>query len=315
MKIPKLKTKDLLTITDLDKNEIISLYRLTEELKKDLKKGVHHDLLQKKTLAMIFEKSSTRTRVSFETGMAQLGGHALFLSGNDIHTGRGESLSDTAQVLSRYVDGIMIRTFSHEKAISLAENSNIPVMNGLTDSFHPCQALTDYFTIYEREKEMSNTRLVYIGDGNNVSNSLILGAAILGINISVASPEGYSPSQDVVDEALKHASKSGADITITTDINTAVKEADYLYTDVWTSMGQEEESEKRKNDFAGYKITMDLVKKAHEGCKVMHCLPAHRGEEIDADVMESDSSIIFDQAENRMHVQKAIMCALMSHPE
>jgi ornithine carbamoyltransferase len=312
MKIPKLKTKDLLTITELDKNEIISIYRLTGQLKKDLKKGIHHNLLQKKTLAMIFEKSSTRTRVSFETGIIQLGGYALFLSGNDIQIGRGEPLSDTARVLSRYVDGIMVRTFSHENAILLAEYSNIPVINGLTDSFHPCQALTDYFTIFEREKDFSDTRIVYIGDGNNVSNSLILGAAILGINITVACPEGYFPPQDVVNEALKLASHSGADIHITADIHKAVSDADYLYTDVWTSMGQEEESDKRRSDFSGYKITMDLIKKAHKGCKVMHCLPAHRGEEIDADVIESDSSIIFDQAENRMHVQKAIMCALMS---
>jgi ornithine carbamoyltransferase len=312
MKIPKLKTKDLLTITELDKNEIISIYRLTEQLKKDLKKGIHHNLLQKKTLAMIFEKSSTRTRVSFETGIIQLGGYALFLSGNDIQIGRGEPLSDTARVLSRYVDGIMVRTFSHENAILLAEYSNIPVINGLTDSFHPCQALTDYFTIFEREKDFSDTRIVYIGDGNNVSNSLILGAAILGINITVACPEGYFPPQDVVNEALKLASNSGADIHITADIHKAVSDADYLYTDVWTSMGQEEESDKRRSDFSGYKITMDLIKKARKGCKVMHCLPAHRGEEIDADVIESDSSIIFDQAENRMHVQKAIMCALMS---
>jgi ornithine carbamoyltransferase len=312
MKIPKLKTKDLLTITDLDRDEILDIYRVTEQLKQDLKKGEHHNLLHKKTLAMIFEKSSTRTRVSFETGITQLGGYALFLSGNDIQVGRGEPLSDTARVLSRYVDGILVRTFSHEKAISLAENSDIPVINGLTDSFHPCQALTDYFTIYEREKNISDTQIVYIGDGNNVSNSLILGAAILGTKIIVASPEGYFPSQDVVDEARKLASNSGADIKITADIHNAVSDADYLYTDVWTSMGQEEESEKRRNDLADYKITMDLVSKAKKGCKIMHCLPAHRGEEIDADVMESDSSIIFDQAENRMHVQKAIMCALMS---
>lgn len=311
MQIPKLKTKDLLTITDLDRNEIISLYKFTEQLKKDLYKGIHHNLLQKKTLAMIFEKSSTRTRVSFETGIVQLGGYALFLSGNDIQIGRGEPLSDTARVLSRYVNGIMVRTFSHEKAISLAENSDIPVINGLTDSFHPCQALTDYFTIFEREKNISDARIVYIGDGNNVSNSLILGAAILGSDISIASPEGYSPPQDVVEEALQLAAKSGANITITTDINSAVIDANYLYTDVWTSMGQEEESEKRKNDFTGYKITMDLVQKAKKGCKVMHCLPAHRGEEIDAHVIDSESSIIFDQAENRMHVQKAIMCALL----
>lgn len=312
MKIPKLKTKDLLTITDLDRNEIISIYMLTEKLKHDLKRGVYHNLLQNKTLAMIFEKSSTRTRVSFETGMIQLGGYALFLSGNDIHIGRGEPVSDTARVLSRYVDGIMIRTFSHEKAISLANNSDIPVINGLTDTFHPCQALTDYFSIYEREKNMRDAHLVYIGDGNNVSNSLVLGAAILGLQITVASPEGYAPPEDVVNEAMKLAANSGAAINITTDIHSAVSNADYLYTDVWTSMGQEEESEKRRKDFSGYRITTDLVKRANRGCKVMHCLPAHRGEEIDADVIDSDNSIIFDQAENRIHVQKAIMCALMS---
>ncbi len=311
MKIPGIKSKDLLTVSDLSRDEIFKLFEFTTSLKKDLKRGIHHNYLTKKTLAMIFEKSSTRTRVSFETGIVQLGGYALFLSENDIQLGRGETLSDTAMVLSRYVDGIMIRTYSHNKAIDLAKNSAIPVINGLTDSFHPCQSLTDFYTIYEREKDITQTKLVYIGDGNNVANSLLLGAAILGVDIAIASPPEFSPLPEVVEEARALSSKSGAHILITDDISLAVQDAHYLYTDVWISMGMEEETEKRKKAFTGYKISLDLLKKCGKNCKVMHCLPAHRGEEIDADVMDSDNSIIFDQAENRLHVQKAIMCSLM----
>jgi len=260
---------------------------------------------------MIFEKSSTRTRVSFETGIYQLGGQALFLSTSDIQLGRGEPFSDTAKVLSRYVNGIMIRTDDHDKVLSLAREASIPVINGLTDSYHPCQALTDFYTMYEKSGTLKGLKLAYVGDGNNVANSLIITAALLGIDIAVASPEKYKPEIEIVEEAYRYASRNGSSITITSDIDEAVKDADYLYTDVWTSMGQEKETARRKKAFAKYKITMEMVRKCSPGCMIMHCLPAHRGEEIDADVIDSSQSIIFDQAENRLHVQKAVMCVLM----
>ena len=311
MKIPHVRTKDLLTVTDLTREETFAIFEFTARLKYDLKRGKKHEYLKKKSLAMIFEKSSTRTRVSFETGMYQLGGQALFLSGNDIQLGRGEPFSDTAKVLSRYVDGIMIRTDSHHKLIDLAREASIPVINGLTDDYHPCQALTDLFTIYEREKSLSGIKLAYLGDGNNMAHSLLLCSAIVGVDISVATPKNYKPDIHVVDRAYQLSSVSGANISITSDIEEAAENASYLYTDVWTSMGQEKEAAKRKKAFAKYKISRRLIEKAAPGCKVMHCLPAHRGEEIDADVIDSESSIIFDQAENRLHVQKALMCALM----
>ncbi|MCP4135296.1 MAG: ornithine carbamoyltransferase [bacterium] len=311
MRIPKLKTNHLLTVMDLDKDEIIDLFNLAKKLKKDVKKRKCRNILKGQSLAMIFEKSSTRTRVSFETGMTQLGGHSLFLSADDIQLGRGETIADTARVMSRYVDGIMIRTFSHEEAQELAANSEIPVINGLTDSYHPCQTLTDYFTIYEREDDLKNVKLAYIGDGNNMANSLLLGAAILGTRITIASPKKYSPDLEVIETAYKISALSGAKIDVTDDIDKAVEGANYIYTDVWVSMGQEKEVAKRKKAFTKFKITKKLLEKCAPGCKVMHCLPAHRGEEIDADVLESDQSIVFDQAENRLHVQKAVMCALM----
>lgn len=312
MKIPKIKSRHLLSVSDLSCPEIIDLFHFTLKLKSDLKKGRYKNYLKNKSLAMIFEKSSTRTRVSFETGITQLGGHALFLSPDDIQLGRGETIEDTARVLSRYVDCIMIRTFSHDNVITLAEFSDIPVINGLTDTFHPCQALADYFTIYEHDKDLTKVKVAYIGDGNNMANSLILTAAIMGSHISVASPEKYSPDKDILDAAYSLARESGGSIEITSDIYKAAKGAHYLYTDVWTSMGQEKETAKRKKAFARYKISSELIKYCGEDCRVMHCLPAHRGEEIDADVLNSNQSIIFDQAENRMHVQKAIMCALIN---
>ncbi len=311
MKIPKVKAKDFLKMTDFSKEEIFELFEFTLRLKRDLKKGRHYDFLNKKTLAMIFEKNSTRTRVSFEVGIQQLGGFSLFLSGNDIQIGRGESLADTARVLSRYVDAIMIRTFSHEKAMALAENSSVPVINGLTDTYHPCQSLTDYFTIYEEKSDFSKINLVYIGDGNNVANSLLLGAPLLGMNIAIATPKGYEPDSEVISHARDISKKSGTGILITNNIDEAVQDADYIYTDVWTSMGQEKESEKRKKIFKKFKINSELMKKCPERCRIMHCLPAHRGEEIDSDVIDSENSIVFEQAENRLHIQKAIMCSLM----
>jgi len=312
VKIPKVNTKDLLDVTDLSRDEILKLFAFTMKLKKRLKSGRNDRLLEGKSLAMIFEKSSTRTRVSFETGLTQLGGHALFLTGTDSQLGRGETPQDTAKVLSRYVNGIMVRTFEHEKAVLLARNSALPVINGLTDEFHPCQALTDYYTIYERGDDLSTVKMTYVGDGNNVANSLILCAAILGMHFAIATPKKFGLQQAIIDKANRLARESGATITVTEDIDQAIKNTNYLYTDVWTSMGQEKEYIKRKKAFAKYKITRAMVAKCAPGCKVMHCLPAHRGEEIDADVIDSDLSIIFDQAENRLHTQKAVMCALMS---
>lgn len=311
MKNPHVKTRDLLTVMDLTPDEILSIFRFARKLKRDYKKGIHRNYMKNRSLAMIFEKSSTRTRVSFEAGMTQLGGHALFLSGADIQLGRGETVEDTARVLSRYVQGVMIRTFEHDKVENLARHAGIPVINGLTDSHHPCQALTDYFTIYERNRDIRPVKMTYIGDGNNVANSLIQTAALLGSSISVAAPNKFQPEASIIDSAMAVARQTGASIEITDDVERAVAGANYLYTDVWTSMGQEKETARRKKIFAGYRITSTLLKEAAPGCLVMHCLPAHRGEEIDEDVIESGQSIVFDQAENRLHVQKAIICALL----
>lgn len=312
MRIPKLLCGDLRKDTDCTSEEVLSLFKLAAELKSAQKKGKKHHILEGKTLGMIFEKSSTRTRVSFEVGMYHLGGNALFLSKNDIQMGRGEPIEDTARVLSRYLDGIMIRTFAQEVVDDLAKYSDIPVINGLTDDYHPCQSFADYFTIYERDKSFSGMNLAFIGDGNNVANSLILTGALLGVNVSVASPKGYQVDKKILNEAEQIARKTGSSITITESVEDAARGAHYLYTDVWASMGQEKEILKRKKAFSKYKITMGLIKKCCPDAKVMHCLPAHRGEEVDEMVLDSPHSIIFDEAENRLHIQKAIMCALMS---
>ncbi len=312
MNIPKLKTKSLVTVSDLDRGEIMDIFNLAAGLKRDAARGKHPDFLKKKSLAMIFEKSSTRTRVSFETGVTQLGGHALFLDGNDIQLRRGETIVDTARVLSRYVDGIMIRTFSHDNVIELSKSATVPVINGLSDEHHPCQALADFFTIFEREKKFKGVTLAYVGDGNNVANSLVQCAAILGANITIACPRQYEPDSYVVDDARKIAAKSGSSILITRDPEAAVKNANYIYTDVWISMGEEKKAAAKRKVLAKYKITKELLNKGRADSKVMHCLPAHRNEEIDGDVLDSGRSIVFDEAENRLHVQKAIMCALMA---
>lgn len=311
MKIPDLKTKHLTSVTDLSYDEIFNIFNFSAELKNKQKNKKKHEFLPGKTLAMIFEKSSTRTRVSFETGIFQLGGQGLFLDTNSLQLGRGETIADTARVFSRYVDAIMIRTYSHQRVIDIAENSDIPVINGLSDSFHPCQALTDFFTIFERNKNLKDVNLLYIGDGNNVANSLILCAAILGANISIASPKSYEPDKKIIEKARVISEDSGSRITVTSDIDLATENANYIYTDVWISMGQEKDAARKKAAFKKYKISDKTLSKCANNCLVMHCLPAHRGEEIDGDVMDSDRSIIFDQAENRLHVQKAIMCALM----
>ena len=306
-------TKDILSITDLTREEIISIFEFSKKLKRHFKRWGNNNYLKKKTLAMIFEKSSTRTRVSFEAGMFQLGGHALFLSKDDIQLGRGETISDTAKVLSRYVDGIMIRAFSHDDLLEFARSASVPIINGLTDKYHPCQALTDFFTIYERDNNFDNIKLAYIGDGNNVANSLLLGAAILGIDISVASPKEYMPDAHMVEKALQISYQSGTKIVVTSDIDTAVKTANFIYTDVWVSMGQEQEAETRKKIFKQYMITGEVLSKCAHNCMVLHCLPAHRDEEIESYILDSDRSIVFDQAENRLHVQKALLCTLMKN--
>lgn len=303
-----LSGKDFLSLNDFSKEEI--LYLLQEAA--DMKNNKIQHIFQGKTLAMIFEKSSTRTRVSFEAGMAQLGGNALFLSSKDMQLGRGETIADTAKVLSRYVDAIMIRTFEHETVEELAEHADIPVINGLTDLFHPCQALADLLTIQEVKGTFKGLKAAYIGDGNNVAHSLLIGCAKVGCDITVASPEGYEPNQEVVALAKAFAEESGAGITITNDAALAVQDADVVYTDVFTSMGQEAETKERLSIFSQYQVNSRLVSRAKADYIFLHCLPAHRGEEVAAEVIDGPNSAVFDQAENRLHVQKALLKALLS---
>jgi ornithine carbamoyltransferase len=307
-----LKGKDLLSLYDLSNLEIEEILNKCETLKTMHKLGADYQPLKGKTLGMIFEKSSTRTRVSFEVAMWQLGGHALFLSNRDIQIGRGETIPDTARVLSRYLDGIMIRAYSHDDVKLLAKYADIPVINGLTDYTHPCQVLADLFTIQEKKKKLSGLKLAFIGDGkNNMANSLIFGCSKVGMDIAVASPEEFLPDKEVVNKAKADAVMNGSKIILTDDVFEAAKDADVLYTDVWTSMGQEEETEYRKKVFAGYQINQELLSVADENVIVMHCLPAHRGEEITEEVIEGEHSVVFDEAENRLHVQKAILSLVM----
>lgn len=298
--------KDLLKLSDLSKEEILGILNLADKLKEENKKGITHHHLKGKTLGMIFTKASTRTRVSFEVGMYQLGGSALFLSGNDLQLGRGEPIEDTARVLSRFLDGIMIRTFKQEDVEKLAKYSSIPVVNGLTDYCHPCQVLADLQTIREFKGKFEGLKLAFIGDGNNMANSLIVGCIKVGMEIAIACPEGYEPDEEIV----KWAEGEGK-LTITTDPMVAVEGADAVYTDVWASMGQENEAQMRKNAFEGYQVNAELMAKANEGAIVLHCLPAHRGEEITAEVLEAHANEIFEEAENRMHAQKAVLVTLM----
>ena len=303
--------KDLLTIFDLTSGDIELLLRHAASLKKKLKQGKVHQSLKGKSLGMIFEKSSTRTRVSFEVGMYQLGGQALFLSSNDLQIGRGESIADTARTLSRYLDGIMIRTFSQATVEELAYHASIPVINGLTDLHHPCQALADLFTIREKKRALKGLKVAYVGDGNNVATSLIQACVKTGIHFSIATPAGYELDIAVLNEAEAEARKTDADIEVTSDPYRAVKNADVVYTDVWASMGQEGEHAERLKAFQGYQIDAKLMKAARKGALVMHCLPAHRGEEISAEVIDGPQSVVFDQAENRLHAQKAVLEMLM----
>jgi len=298
--------KHLLKLQDLSRQEITEILDLADQLKYEKKNGIPHPHLAGKTLGMIFQKSSTRTRVSFEAGMYQLGGSALFLSPRDLQIGRGEPIQDTARVLSRYLDGIMIRTFDQAEVEALAEYGTIPVINGLTDYCHPCQVLADLMTMREYKGKLEGLKFCFIGDGNNMANSLIVGGIKMGMKVAIGCPADYQPDADI----MKWAAENG-DFLCTDDIFAAAADADVLYTDVWASMGQEDEAEARKKIFADYQINDRLMAVAHDDCMVMHCLPAHRGEEITAEVFEAHADEIFDEAENRLHAQKAVMVKLM----
>lgn len=306
-----MKGKDLISINDLTREEVNQILETTHILKmKQLLGEIYHPL-KGKTLGMIFQKSSTRTRVSFEVGMWQLGGYALFLSANDLQLNRGETIADTARNLSRYLDGIMIRTFSHQDVVDLAEYSSVPVINGLTDLLHPCQVLSDLFSIKEKKQNLEGLKLAYIGDGNNMAHSIMFGGAKMGMHVVICSPSGFEPDPEITRLSRLDATKTGASINILDNPVEAVRTADVIYTDVWASMGQESEHEERLKSFSEYQVNGTLLENAKEDVLVMHCLPAHRGEEITDEVIDGPRSIVFDQAENRLHVQKAIMALVM----
>ncbi|HJQ39660.1 MAG TPA: ornithine carbamoyltransferase [Thermoanaerobaculia bacterium] len=305
-----MRHKDFIEIHDYTADEVREIFELARDMKAKPKKFA--DALEGQTLAMIFEKSSTRTRVSFEVGMFQMGGHALFLSSRDIQIGRGEPITDTAQVLSRYVNGIMARTFAHKTVTDLALYASVPVVNGLTDLSHPCQAMTDYFTAWEKfGGDLKGRKIAYVGDGNNMAHSLMFGAPKVGMDIAIACPAGYMPDPAIVAQAGDDAKAAGTKMLITMSIDEAVQGADIVETDVWASMGQEEEAEKRKRDFQGWIVDPRLMSQAKGDAIFMHCLPAHRGEEVASEVIDGPQSVIFDEAENRLHVQKAILYSLM----
>lgn len=307
----KLRGGDFLVLEDFTKEELTYFIQLAIDLKEKQKLGIPHRLLEGKTLAMIFEKPSTRTRVSYETGMYQLGGHALFLNRNDIQIGNGETIGDTAQVLSRFVDGIMIRTFEHQTLVELADHATIPVINGLTNDFHPSQVLADLMTIYEKKGGFEGRKLAYIGDGNNMAHSLLMGCAIMGMDCSIGVPAGYEADPDILKRVYQIADQSGATIEQTNDPKIAAEDADIIYTDVWTSMGFEAEEADRLERFTGYQVNAELVKHAKSDFSFFHCLPAKRGEEMTAEIIDGPHSVVFDEAENRLHAQKAIMAVLM----
>ncbi|MBQ7291760.1 MAG: ornithine carbamoyltransferase [Clostridia bacterium] len=298
--------KHLLKLMDLSYKEILEILNLADQLKYEKKYGIEHHYLKGKTLGMIFQKSSTRTRVSFEVGMYDLGGSALFLSSRDLQIGRGEPIEDTARVLSRYLDGIMIRTYDQEEVEKLAKYGDIPIINGLTDYAHPCQVLADLMTIREHKGSVRGRKLCFIGDGNNMANSLIVGGIKMGMSVAIGCPKGYEPDAEI----MKWASENG-EFLCTDDIFEAAKDADVVYTDVWASMGEEAEAEERKKIFAGFQVNAELMAVAKKDAMVLHCLPAHRGEEITADVLEAHAAEIFDEAENRLHAQKAVMVMCM----
>jgi ornithine carbamoyltransferase len=301
----------VLAVHDLSRDEITVLFRETKALKALRRRALSAQRLSGKTLGLYFEKPSTRTRVSFEAGMNQLGGQSLFLSVSDIQLRRGETIADTARVLSRYLDGLVIRSYDHHTVEEWARNATIPVINGLTDLHHPCQVLSDLFTIQEKKRRLKGIKIAYVGDGNNVANSLLEGAAIMGMSISVACPSGYEPDGGVLDWAQQRSERTGACIEITRDPFVAVKAADVLYTDVWTSMGQEKEQARRVKVLTPYQLNDRLLAGAKPDAMVMHCLPAHRGQEITNSILDGPHSVVFDQAENRLHVQKAILIRLL----
>ena len=303
--------KHFISLHDWSGQEIEQLLSAAMQLKKESKEGIPHKILAGKTLGMIFEKSSTRTRVSFEVGMYQLGGAALFLSSNDIQLGRGEDISDTAKVLSRYLDGIMIRTFQQKDVEDLADCGTIPIINGLTDLMHPCQVMADLQTILEHKGKLKGLKLAYVGDGNNMAHSLLHGCAKVGMDISVATPTAFACDANMVAQAKEAAKLSGAQIFITEDCVAAVNDADVVYTDTWVSMGQEQEKEQKVKIFASYQVNQELFAHAKPDAMFLHCLPAYRDYEVTADVIDGKNSYVFDQAENRLHAQKAIMVALM----
>jgi ornithine carbamoyltransferase len=306
-----MRGKSLASLYDLTREEIEQIFKTSELLKLQSLRGQDHPLLKGKTLAMIFEKPSTRTRVSFEVGMWQLGGYALYLSSNDLQLGRGETIGDTAQVLSRYVQGIMARVFAHQTILDLVKYSRVPVINGLSDFSHPCQGLADLFTVYEKKGRLEGLRMAYVGDGNNVAHSLLYGCSKMGMTIVLGCPKGYEPDPKVVAQAKEEAKRTGGEVKVVQDPREAVKGADVVYTDVWASMGKEKEREERIKVLKPYQVNPQLVKEAKENYIFMHCLPAHRGEEVVNEVADSKNSVIFDQAENRMHTQKAVMALTM----
>lgn len=307
-----LKGRHLLSLNDFTTEEIHEVFLMTDRLKIDQLSGRPHRVLDGRSLAMIFEKPSTRTRISFEVGIGQLGGFGLYLSPKDLQMGRGETVADTARTVSRYVDGIMARVFKHETVAALAANSRVPVINGLSDLEHPCQVLTDFYTVKEKLGTLKGLKLSYVGDGaNNMAHSLLWGAAKLGVNMKVVTPEGYDPDARIMEGAMVEARRNGCRLQVVREPAAGVADADIVYTDVWTSMGQEAENEVRVKVFRPYQLNAALMAKAPEHAIVMHCLPAHRGEEITDEVVDGPQSVCFDEAENRLHVQKAVMALLM----
>ena len=304
--------KDFISLHDITSKELEDLLALAIKLKAEQKKGIPHPLLKGKTLGMIFTKSSTRTRISFEVGMTQLGGYPLFLSSNDIQLGRGETIYDTAKVMERYLDGIMIRTYSHQDVLDLAEHADIPIINALTNLLHPCQVLADLLTTYEHKGKLENLKIAYVGDGNNMAHSIMYGAAKAKMNCAIATPDGYGCDESVIENAKDDFKNSGKILTLTTDPMEAVANADVIYTDTWVSMGMEAEKEQRIKDFAGYCVDTNLMKHAKDDAIFMHCLPAYRGYEVSEEVIDGPQSVIFDEAENRLHAQKAILTTLMA---
>jgi ornithine carbamoyltransferase len=307
----QMKGKSLASLYDLTREEMEQIFKTSELLKLQNLRGQEHPVLKGKTLAMIFEKPSTRTRVSFEVGMWQLGGYALYLSSTDLQLGRGETVGDTAQVLSRYVHGIMARVFAHQTILDLVKYSRVPVINGLSDFSHPCQGLADLFTVYEKKGRLEGLKLAYVGDGNNVAHSLLYGCSKMEMNITLGCPKGYEPDPKVVSQAKEEAKRTGCEVKVVQDPKEAVKGADVIYTDVWASMGKEKEREERVKILKPYQVNPELVKEAKGDYIFMHCLPAHRGEEVTNEVADSKDSVIFDQAENRMHTQKAILALVI----